>query len=362
MTTPNLLIHGDNLIVLKELEKDYTGKVKCVYIDPPYNTRKKLIHYNDKFGHSEWLNMMRPRLEILRRLLRDDGSIWISIDDDECHYLKVLCDEIFGRKNFIANVIWQKKCAAQNDARYLSDTHDHILVYAKDASSANARKWLLPRTEEMDARYKNPDDDPRGPWMSGDLSVKSYSAACDYPIKTPSGRVVQPPAGGCWRVSKIRFRELIADNRILFGKDGSNVPSIKRFLSEVQQGTVAKTIWLRDEVGDNKKANREVKVFNSNEVFQTPKPERLLQRILHLATDPGDIVLDCFAGSGTTGAVAHKMGRRWIMVELGDHCHTHIVPRLQQVIDGTDQGGISKDVEWTGGGGYRYIHNDGNTI
>lgn len=349
----NRLIFGDNLLALKALEQEFTGKVKCVFIDPPYNTGSAFAHYDDGLEHSIWLGLMRDRLEIIKRLLSDDGSLWITIDDNEAHYLKVLCDEVFGRGNFIANAIWQKKYAPQNDAKWLSDNHDHILVYAK-----NKEIWrpnLLPRTVEAEARYKNPDNDPRGAWKATDFSVKTYSAANDYPIETPTGRVVNPPESRCWVTSKERFEELVADNRIWFGKTGNNVPSLKKFLTEVKGGTTSLTVWLYEEVGHNQDAKKEVKQFNSKDVFDTPKPEKLLERILHLATNPGDLVLDSFAGSGTTGAVAHKMGRRWIMVELGEHCHTHIIPRLQKVIDGEDQGGISKTVNWQGGGGFRYF-------
>lgn len=352
--TQNMLIHADNLLALKALEQNFSGKIKCVYIDPPYNTGNAFEHYDDGLEHSTWLNLMKPRLESLYKLLSNDGSIWISIDDDESHYLKVFCDEIFGRKNFINNVIWEKKYSPQNDAKWLSDSHDHILVYAK-----NKEIWrpnLLPRTEEMDKRYKNPDNDPRGPWKSSDLSVKTYSAAYDYPITTPSGRIVNPPASRCWRTSKEKIQELIADNRIWFGPNGENVPSIKRFLSEVKQGSVSKTIWKREEVGDNQEANKEVKVFNSKSVFSTPKPERLLQRILYLSTNENDFVLDSFLGSGTTCAVAQKMKRKWIGIELGNHANTHCLPRFRVVSDGTDQGGISKAVDWKGGGGFKFYN------
>jgi adenine-specific DNA-methyltransferase len=349
----NRLVFGDNLLALKALQQEFTGKVKCAFIDPPYNTGTAFEHYDDGVEHSLWLSLMRDRLEILRSLLTPDGSLWIAIDDNESHYLKVLCDEIFGRGNFVANVVWQKKYSPKNDAKWLSDSHDHILVYARDKGTW--RPFPLPRTAEMDARYKNPDDDPRGAWKAADLSVKTYSAATDYEIVTPSGRKVRPPESRCWAYSKTRLEELIRDNRIWFGKNGSNVPAIKIFLSEVQQGTVAKTVWLREEVGDNEEAKKEVKAFNPTDVFETPKPERLLRRVLQLATRPGDLVLDSFAGSGTTGAVAHKMGRRWIMVELGGHIHTHVIPRLKRVVDGTDQGGISRAVNWRGGGGFRYF-------
>ncbi|WP_375615185.1 site-specific DNA-methyltransferase [Bartonella sp. AC10YNML] len=348
----NKLIFGDNLLALKALEQEYTGKVKCVYIDPPYNTGNAFEHYEDGLEHSLWLSLMRDRLELLHRLLAEDGSIWISIDDDEQAYLKVMMDEIFGRQNFINNIIWQKKYAPQNDTKWLSDNHDFIMVYAKDKTIW--RPNLLPRSSDMDARYKNPDNDPRGLWKSGDLSVKRVTPKDIYEIITPSGRKVNPPAGTSWRFSKKKFSELLKDNRIWFGPTGSNVPSLKRFLSEVKNGMVSMTIWPYTEVGHNQDAKKEVKAFNSDNVFTTPKPERLMERIIQLATTPGDLVLDSFAGSGTTGAVAHKMGRKWIMIELGEHCHTHIIPRLKQVIDGTDQGGISKSINWQGGGGFRY--------
>lgn len=349
--TENMLIHGDNLLALKALENEYGGKIKCVYIDPPYNTGNAFEQYNDGIEHSIWLSLLKARLEIISRLLTEDGSIWISIDDDEQAYLKVLCDEIFGRNNFVANVIWEKKYAPQNDSKWLSDSHDFILVYAK-----NKNIWrpnLMERTAEMDARYKNPDNDPRGPWQSDNLNVRTYSANCDYPITTPAGRVVNPPQGRSWMCSPERYQELLEDNRIYFGKDGTGVPRIKRFLSEVKQGMVCKTIWYRNDVGDNQEAKREVKVFNSKSVFATPKPERLIQRIIYLASNPGDYILDSFLGSGTTSAVAQKMGRKWIGIELGEHCYSHSKSRMDKVIDG-EQGGISKDVDWKGGGGYKF--------
>ncbi len=347
----NMLIHGDNLLVLKALEQDYTGCVKCIYIDPPYNTGHAFEQYDDGIEHSIWLGLMKERLVILRNLLSDDGSIWISIDDDEQAYLKVLMDEIFGRQNFVNNVIWEKKFAPSNDAKWLSDSHDFIVVYAKNKSVW--RPNLLPRSDEMNSRYKNPDNDPRGVWTSGDCSVKTYSAASDYPITTPSGRIVNPPAGYCWRFSKEKFAELITDNRIWFGKDGDGVPRIKRFLSEVKDGMTAMTIWKFSEVGHNQDAKKEVKQFNSESVFATPKPERLIERVLTLGSNEGDLVLDSFLGSGTTAAVAQKMGRKYIGIELGNHAYTHCYPRLKKVTDGTDQGGISKAQNWKGGGGFR---------
>lgn len=360
----NVLIKGDNLLALKALEQEYTGKVKCIYIDPPYNTGSAFSHYEDGIEHSLWLSLMRDRIEILRRLLSEDGSLWISIDDDESHYLKVAVDEVFGRPNFVSNVIWQKKASPQANAIWLSDSHDHILVYAR-----NKELWrpnLLERSESADSRYSNPDNDPRGPWSSGDFTLsltggqrgaqfaRTGVSANIYEIVTPSGRVVTPPSGRCWTYSKDKYLELAQDNRVWFGEGGNNVPRLKRFLSEVQEGMVAMTIWPRTEVGDNQESKREVQQFNREDVFATPKPERLMQRLIHLGSDEGDIVLDSFGGSGTTAAVAHKMKRRWIMVELGDHCYTHIIPRLKKVIDGDDAGGVSKAVDWKGGGGFRF--------
>lgn len=354
----NMIIKGDNLEALKALLPYYKGQVKCIYIDPPYNTGGAFEHYDDNLEHSTWLSMMYPRLELLRELLSEDGSIWISIDDDECHYLKVICDEVFGRKNFINNVIWEKKFAPQNDVKWLSDSHDHILCYAKDKE-----KWhpnLLPRTEEMNARYKNLDNDPRGVWTSDNLLRKDIQPSGMYKIITPSGRVCEPSQGASWRVNEEKFKEMVADNRIWFGKDGNGVPRIKRFLSEVQKGMVSMTIWKYQEVGHNQEAKKEVKTFNSDDVFTTPKPERLIQRILTLSTKEGDLVLDSFLGSGTTCAVAQKTGRRYIGIETGEHAITHCVPRMKAVIDG-EQGGISKAVNWQGGGGYAF-YDLGETI
>lgn len=349
--TENMLIHGDNLLALKALEGEYTGKVKCIYIDPPYNTGNAFEHYDDGLEHSIWLSMIKRRIEILCNLLSDDGSIWISIDDDEQAYLKVICDEIFGRHNFVTNVIWEKKYSPQNDAKWLSDSHDFIIVYAK-----HKEKWrpnMLPRTEEMNKRYKNPDNDPRGPWKPSDFSAKTYSKSGDYEITLPSGRVVRPPSSRSWITNEQRFLELVKDNRIWFGDKGNNVPSQKKFLSEVKQGSTAMTIWKYTEVGHNQDAKKEVKVFNEIDPFATPKPEKLISRIIDLATVEGDIVLDSFLGSGTTMAVAHKKNRKWIGIELGEHCYTHCKIRIDKVIDG-EQGGISKEVNWQGGGGYKF--------
>jgi adenine-specific DNA-methyltransferase len=347
----NMIIQGDNLEALKALMPFYAGQVKCIYIDPPYNTGSAFEHYDDNLEHTKWLSMMYPRLELLRELLAEDGSIWVSIDDDEGHYLKVVCDEVFGRGNFVSTVVWQKKYAPQNDAKWLSDNHDFIMVYAKNKDIW--RPNLLPRSDEMNARYKNPDNDPRGVWKPADLSAKTYNTATDYPITTPSGRIVRPPASRSWTINQGTLAELISDNRIWFGPKGDSVPAAKKFLTEVRQGATALTIWAYEEAGHNQDAKKEVKALIPADAFATPKPEKLIERVLTLGSKNGDLVLDSFLGSGTTAAVAHKMGRRYIGIEMGEQAKTHCVVRMQKVIEG-EQGGISKSVGWTGGGGFRF--------
>lgn len=349
----NRLIFGDNLLALKALEQEFAGKVKCVFIDPPYNTGSAFEQYEDGLEHSIWLGLMRDRLEIIRRLLSDDGSLWVTLDDNEAHYFKVLCDEIFGRQNFVTTIVWQKKYAPKSDSRLLSVSHDFILVIAKDIERVLINR--LPKTETQTSRYTNRDNDPRGPWKAGDVlrnEVRDYAV---FPVTTPSGREVMPPPGTSWRYTKDKFADLIRDNRIWFGVDGSARPAIKRFLTEVTDTIPATTWWEYKDSGHNDEAKKESKNLYGDALFATPKPERLLQRITEIATNPGDLVLDSFAGSGTTGAVAHKMGRRWIMVELGEHCHTHIIPRLKKVIDGEDKGGVTEATGWQGGGGFRYF-------
>ncbi len=354
----NRLIFGDNLLALKALEQEFAGKVKCVFIDPPYNTGSAFTHYDDGVEHSIWLSLMRDRLELIRRLLSDDGSLWITIDDNEAHYLKVLCDEIFGRQNFVTTVVWQKLFTVKNSAKYLSDMHEYVLIYSKVKESWERK--LLPRTQELDDSYSNPDDDTRGAWTTNAVQARNFYSQGTYEIKSPSGKVFTPPSGTFWRVSKKNFLELDRDHRIWWGKDGEAIPRIKKFLSEAKQGVVPATLWLHNDVGTNAEAKVEIRTLFSNlpetELFMTPKPERLIRKILEIASSRGDLILDSFAGSGTTGAVAQKMGRRWIMVELGEHCHTHIIPRLKKVIDGEDEGGITKSVDWKGGGGFRYYH------
>ena len=354
----NMLIHGDNLLALKALEQDFAGKVKCVFIDPPYNTGSAFAQYDDGVEHSLWLSLIRERLSILRSLLRRDGSLWISIDDNESHYLKVVCDEVFGRANFVANVIWEKKYAPANDALWLSDNHDHILVYARDKTLWRPNK--LPRTEKQNQHYKNPDNDLRGPWMSDNYTcAKSADERPNlyYLITNPNtGEEIWPKKTRVWAFSKKAHQKHVAENRLYWGTKGTNsTPRKKTFLSELKhKGRTATTIWSYAEVGHTQDANREQQALNPKFPFATPKPEKLLERVLRLATSEGDLVLDSFLGSGTTAAVSHKMRRKWIGIELGAHCTTHCLPRLRKVIDNTDPGGISSSVYWRGGGGFRF--------
>lgn len=352
----NRLILGDNLLALKALEAEFTGKIKCVFIDPPYNTGSAFTHYDDGLEHSIWLGLMRDRLEIIRCLLSEDGSLWITIDDNEAHYLKVVCDEIFGRANFVATFAWEKDKGRRNDTD-ISTAHDHVLLYAKNRDVWRKIRNPLPRTDAQKARYRNPDNDPRGPWLQGDNgTAKSGSESARFPITLPSGRVVVPPSGTYWRFSIANFEQARSEGRVYFGAKGDGLPIIKRYLTEVQDGVVPRTWWTAEEAGSNQSAKRDHlrKLLPEIEPFATPKPEELLKLALQISTNPNDLVLDSFAGSGTTGAVAQKMGRRWIMIELGDHCHTHIIPRLYKVINGEDKGGITEAVGWQGGGGFRY--------
>jgi len=349
----NRLIFGDNLLALKALEAEFAGRVKCVFIDPPYNTGSAFTHYDDGLEHSIWLGLMRDRLEIIQRLLAEDGSLWITIDDNEAHYLRVLCDEVFGRKCFVANCVWQKRYARDNNSA-IGNAHDHVLLYAKDPERFKCIRNRLELDEKTRAPYRNPNGDPRGPWQSISFTGAGYRPNQMYKIVGPNGREHYPPEGRHWSTLEPEYLRLRSEGRFWFGRDGDGVPRLIRYLSEVE-GLVPSTWWPHEDVGHNDEAKKEIHaLFGKEDAFATPKPERLVRRVVHIATNPGDLVLDSFAGSGTTGAVAHKMGRRWIMVELGEHCHTHIIPRLKKVIDGEDQGGISKAVNWQGGGGFRY--------
>ncbi len=300
--------------------------------------------------------IFRDRLELLRDLLREDGSIWITIDDNEAHYLKVLCDEIFGRNNFVASFVWQKSLTRRNDARVASVAHDYVLTYAKNISTFALNR--LEADEKQRKTYTNKDNDPRGDWLSIPFHAPNIRPNLTYPIITPGGKTLMPPDGRCWSTTKEKFDELVADNRIYFGKDGNGMAQRKKFWSESSNTIVAWTWWPYTEAGDNREANKEAKeiakLANIKTTFSTPKPEKLLRRIISLATNPGDIVLDSFAGSGTAGAVAHKMKRSWIMIEQGDHCESYIVPRMKNIIDGKDNIGITQLENWTKGGGFSF--------
>lgn len=352
----NHLIFGDNLLALKALEQEFTGKIKCIYIDPPYNTGTEFTHYEDGLEHSSWLSMMRDRLMLLRRLLRPDGSIWIHLDDNEAHYCKVMCDEVFGRENFLCDVIWEKRYSPPPDTKEFGYIHDHILCYRKTDAF---KRFLLRTTEEQKARYTNKDADPRGPWKSMDYTcrfTKDERPNLYYPIIRPfDGKAILPKKNRVWAVSKSVHEKNEKEGRLWWGVNGQNtVPSLKNFIADVMPGMMPMSIWGHKLAGHNQEAKKESMALFPGNAFSTPKPERLIELILHISTTPGDLVLDSFAGSGTTGAVAHKMGRRWIMIELAKHCRTHILPRLRKVINGTDLGGVTTLTGWTGGGGFRY--------
>lgn len=352
----NLLIHGDNLIALKALMPFYAGRVKCVFIDPPYNTQSAFEHYDDKLEHSQWLSMMFPRLVMLRDLLSDSGSIWVTVDDNEVHYLKVVMDEIFGRKNFITSAIWQKTTSTRNDAQYFSSDHDHILVYARSLSAFSLNR--LARTELADSAYKNLDDDPRGPWR--EIDYKCAKTADErpnlfYPITHPvTGSEVWPRRTRVWAYGKDEHERHVREGLLWWGRTGNyTLPKLKKFLTDAPDGLVPRTLWMAADVDQTRTAKKEMKELFPDDPFATPKPERLLQRIIQISSAPGDIVLDSYLGSGTTAAVAHKMGRKYIGIEMGRHAQTHCLPRLQKVIEG-DQGGASKEIGWKGGGGFRF--------
>lgn len=348
----NLLIQGDNLLALKALIPFYAGRVKCIFIDPPYNTQSAFEHYDDKLEHSQWLSTMYPRLVLLRELLAEDGSIWVTIDDNEAHYLKVLMDEVFGRKRFIANCVWQKRYARDNNAA-IGSSHDHLLVYAINPDGFRNTRKLVEIDDKTRAAYRNSNKDPRGPWRLVPMNGAGLRPNQQYPVTTPSGKVIYPPEGRHWSVLEEKFNALVADGKVFFGKNGDSAPGLIRYISEVE-GLVPWSWWPHDEVGNNDQAKKEIhELFGASNAFDTPKPERLIQRILHISTSPTDLVLDSFLGSGTTAAVAHKMRRRYIGIEMGEHAQTHCAPRLQKVVEG-EQGGISTSVQWQGGGGFRF--------
>ncbi len=364
----NLIIQGDNLHALKALLPRYAGRVDCIFIDPPYNTGNEGWAYNDNVNapmikewlesnpigiedglrHDKWCAMMWPRLRLLHELLADTGSIWITLDDNEAHRAKLMIDEIFGVENFVANIIWQKKYSPQNDAKFFSGSHDHIICFAK--SIADFKLKLLPRTEEANQRYKNPDDDPRGAWKSSDLTRQEYRERDYYRIVSPtSGKEFLPPKGNSWGRPQQIVEKLISENRIYFGPDGNSIPSFKRFLGDVKQGITAQTIFYRDEVGDNQEAKKTIKeIFGDVSAFQTPKPTRLIERIIELAIEDSGIVLDSFAGSGTAAhavLTANKRdggNRKFIIVEMEDYADKLTAERMRRVINGYEFTGVQK--------------------
>ncbi len=360
----NRLIFGDNLLALKALEAEFAGKVKCVFIDPPYNTGSAFTHYDDGVEHSIWLSLMRDRLEIIRRLLSDDGSLWITIDDNECHYLKVLCDEVFGRKCFVTSFIW-KKVDSPNDNRVaITPDHDYVLCIARDIGCIRFKQKSDPKILEA---YRPADAESNRPYRdrllkkNGKNSLRQDRPSMFFPVTAPDGTFVYPihddGREARWALGKSAVDELLRRNEIVWKireKDGVQkwVPYTREYAPD-HPSRPYPTIWGDLHTTRQTKAHQR-ELFGNSDNFDTPKPEDLLERVITIATNPGDLVLDSFAGSGTTGAVAHKMGRRWIMVELGEHCHTHIIPRLKKVIDGEDPGGITKTVDWKGGGGFRY--------
>ena len=355
-STGNLLIQGDNLDALKSLLPFYAGRVKCIYIDPPYNTRSAFEHYDDNLDHTKWLSMMWPRLVLLRDLLAEDGSIWVSIDDNEAHYLKVVMDEVFGRSRFVASNVWQKRYSRENRGA-IGDAHEYIVVYAKSPERFKGSRNRVPLNETQAKIYRNPDNprekDPAKRWRGLPMTAQGYRPNQMYEIVSPSGKMHRPPEGRCWSMIESEFKKLLDAGRIYWGKTGDSQPSVIRYLSEVE-GLVPWTWWPHSDAGHTDESKKEANaLFGSDVSFGTPKPERLVHHVLHIATNPGDLVLDSFLGSGTTAAVAHKMGRRYIGVEMGDHAVSHCAPRLKKVIDG-EQGGISKRVDWTGGGGFRF--------
>lgn len=354
-STGNLLIQGENGSVLRSLQEKLIGKVRCVYIDPPYNNQEQYCHYMDTRSHSEWLTMITNQLKAIKPLLSQDGSIWISIDDLEVHYLKVAADKIFGRRNFISTIVWQQRITRENRKAF-SNNHEYILVYATNAAAFRKSRNLLPAGPKLLSRYKNPDSDPRGPWQSISANVQGGHGTTSqyYDLIAPNGMIHRPPKGRCWIYTWKRMQKEIAANNIWFGKDGNGVPRIKRFLRTSPIGLTPETLWKAEDVGTNDDAKKQLlQLFPGEPVFDTPKPEALVARILEITTNKGDLVMDTFLGSGTTAAVAHKMQRQYIGVEIGPHAVTHCARRLQMVVDG-EHTGISPAIGWTGGGGFDF--------
>jgi len=354
--TGNAVVYGENLDVLDVLRTSYEGLVRCIYIDPPYNNGEVYTHYSDDLDHAHWLGDMRSRLERLVPLLRNDGSLWISIDDREVHYLKTTADSVFGRRNFVTTIVWEHRTTREN-RRVFSHNHEYVLVYARDAHTFAATRNRLAASAELFKRFKNPDNDPRGPWQSVSANVQAGHATPSqfYTLRAPNGKLHNPPKGRCWVYNKDKMQTLIARNDVWFGRDGNGVPRLKQFLHDTSSGMTPSTLWTAREVGTTLAAKKHLlQLFPEQEVFDTPKPESLIYRILQIATDPGDLVLDAYLGSGTTAAVAHKTRRHYIGIESGTHAVTHCAERLRQVVRG-EAGGISGLVKWRGGGGFDFF-------
>lgn len=353
--TGNMLIHGDNLHALDILAVTHPNSVRCAYLDPPYNNGDSYKHYEDSMGHDEWLAAVTARLVKVKTLLSSEGSVWISIDDSELHYLKVAADGVFGRGNFVGTIVWERRTTREN-RKILSTNHEYLLVYAKDVGAFGMARNALPLTQDVADRYKNPDGDARGPWQSVTANVQAGHATPQqfYALKAPSGKLHDPPKGRCWVHSKAKMLELIEQNLVWFGRDGNGVPRLKRFLADREEGLIPDTLWRADDVGTTSDAKKHLlQLFKHKTLFDTPKPEALLERIIHISTRPGDVVLDAYLGSGTGAAVAHKTQRRYIGIEIGDHIQTHCVHRLRQVVKG-EEGGVSSAVGWRGGGGFDF--------
>jgi adenine-specific DNA-methyltransferase len=351
----NSLIQGDNLKVLSKLVAARPASIKCAYLDPPYNNGESYQHYFDSMGHDEWLLAVTARLKMVNAVLREDGSVWISIDDSEIHYLKVAADSVFGRENFVGTVIWERRTTREN-RKVFSRNHEYLLVYAKNIATWSKARNPLPITDEVMGRYKNADNDPRGPWQSVSANAQDGHATPQqyYTLKAPNGKKHRPPKGRCWVYAKSKMLEEIAKNNIWFGRNGSAVPRIKQFLANRKVGLTPDTLWRAQQVGTTSDAKKHlISLFGEEPLFDTPKPEHLIHRILQISTNPGDTVLDAYLGSGTTAAVAHKMGRFYVGVESGEHIKTHCVRRLRQVIAG-ECGGISPLLGWQGGGSFDF--------
>jgi adenine-specific DNA-methyltransferase len=354
--TGNFLVRGDNMAVMDSLDKWMGGLVKCAYLDPPYRTGERYTHYDDDAKHEDWLRDVTACIRGVWALLADDGSIWISIDDREVHYLKVAADRALGRDCFVTTIVWQQRTTREN-RRVFSNNHEYLLVYAKDPRKFAKLRNGLALTDDVRDRYVNEDGDPRGPWQSVSANVQAGHAVASqfYVITAPNGRKHSPPNGRCWVYNERRMELEIAQGNVWFGRDGNGVPRLKKFLSASRRGITPETLWRASEVGTNDHAKKHVhSLFPGEPLFDTPKPEPLIARVLHIGSNPGDLVLDPYFGSGTTGAVALKTNRRFVGIESGEHATSIAAARLCKVVDG-ETGGISAEVDWQGGGGFDFL-------